>query len=218
MRYFWHAMVGILTLALIIFVFFAFSLNSSNKITFTDNTTLSQPSITIADPSIGDDDAAMTIVNFGDYQCEACATLDETLTSIAETFPGQIRLVWKDMPNSSLHTEATNAAVAARCAEKQDKFFEYHAYLFANQSSLGSDLYIALAEQLGLKASSFTRCVENADTLPLVQRSYEEGVALQIAATPTVFLNGERYTGSLTESSLTSAIRAMLAEISAGTE
>lgn len=204
-------MIAILTLALIIFVFFAFSLNSSHRITFTDSEALTTPSVTIADPSLGADDAAVTIVNFGDYQCEACADLDEALTAVAEEFPGQIRLVWKDMPNSSIHPEATNAAVAARCAAKQDAFFEYHAYLFSNQASIGPALYTALADELGLKSSSFTRCVENADTLPLVQRSYEEGLALGIAATPTIFMNGERYSGSLTQASLTSAIRSLLA-------
>lgn len=204
-------MIAILTLALIIFVFFAFSLNTSHQITFTDDDAPTQPSITIADPSIGADDAAVTIVNFGDYQCEACADVDEALTAVAEEFPGQIRLVWKDMPNSSVHPEATNAAVAARCAAKQDKFFEYHAYLFANQSSISPSLYTALAEKLELKSSSFARCIENQDTLPLVQRSYEEGLALGIAATPTIFINGERYTGSLTQASLTSTIRSLLA-------
>ncbi len=204
-------MVAIIVLALIIFVFFAFSLNTKNAITFTDGDAPTAPTVTIADPSIGEDDAQITIVNFGDYQCEACADLDETLTAIAEAFPGQIRLVWKDMPNSSVHPEATNAAVAARCAAKQDKFFEYHAYLFANQSSLGPALYAALAEELELKTSSFTRCVDGNDTLPLVERSYEEGLALGIAATPTIYINGERYTGSLTESSIATAIRALLA-------
>lgn len=211
MRFFWHAMIAILTLALIIFVFFAFSLNTSHNITFTDGEAPTAPSVTIADPSIGADDAAITIVNFGDYQCEACADLDEALTAIAEQFPGEIRLVWKDMPNNSMHSEATNAAVAARCAGKQDKFFEYHAYLFANQSSIGPDLYTALADELALKSSAFTRCVDNQDTLPLVERSYEEGLALQIAATPTIFINGERYSGSLTQASLTSTIRSLLA-------
>lgn len=212
MRYFWHGMIAILALALVIFVFFAFSLNSSHRIRFTDTNAPTAPTVTIADPSIGADSARVTIVNFGDYQCDGCAKLDETLTAVAATFPGDIRLVWKDMPNDSVHAEALNAAVAARCADKQDKFWEYHAYLFANQSSLSADLYTALADQLGLKASTFARCIEKQETLALVQKSYDEGVALNIAATPTIFLNGTRYTGSMTESAITSTVRSLLAQ------
>lgn len=211
MRYFWHAMMAIIVFALIIFTFFAFSVNSSNRITYTDADAPTAPTVTIADPSIGPDDAAITIVNFGDYQCDACAQLESTLAEVAEMFPGQVRIVWKDMPNNSVHPEAVRAAVAARCAGKQDKFFAYHSYLFANQSSLGEALYTALAEELELKTASFARCVENEDTLPLVQRSYEEGITLGIAATPTIFINNERYTGSLTLSSIASIIRSLLA-------
>lgn len=212
MRYFWHGMIAILTLALVIFVFFAFSLNASHRISFTDTDALQSPTITVADPVLGDDSARVTIVNFGDYQCEGCARLDEALSSVAETFPGDIRLVWKDMPNDSVHAEALNAAIAARCADAQGKFWEYHAYLFANQSSLSTAFYPALAEELGLKTSAFARCLNDDTTRARVQKSYEEGVALSIAATPTIFLNGTRYTGSMTESAITAAIRTLLAQ------
>jgi protein-disulfide isomerase len=65
----------------------------------------------------------------------------------------------------------------------------------ANQSILGPELYTQLATTLELKDKQFARCLEDQATLPLVQRSFEEGVALGITATPTLYINGQRQTG-----------------------
>lgn len=211
MRYFWHAIVSIVVLALIVFLFFAFSVRSEHRISFTDDLPeLTEPTITVADPVAGLSDARVTIVNFGDYQCAACADVDEAIANLVADYPDNIRVVWKDMPNAESHDEALGAAMAARCAGKQDAFFTYNAYLFANQSRLGDDLYAALAQELGLKEKAFASCLENKDTLPLVQKSYEEGLALRVTATPTLFINGERYTGSISESALRAAVRGLL--------
>lgn len=211
MRYFWHAIILLGVVAGITFLFFAFSVGSEHRITFTDDLPdLTEPTITIADPVQGPDTAAVTIVNFGDYQCESCADLENDLAELMDEFEGNIRLVWKDMPNTESHPEALNAAIAARCAEKQDKFFEYHAYLFANQTQLSPELYTAVAQQLGLKERSFAKCYENQDTLAFVQKSYEEGLALDLTATPTLFVNGERITGAPNKDDLRSMIRSII--------
>lgn len=211
MRAFWHFITAIAFIGILTFLFFAFSLRADHRIAFTDDLPeLTEPTVTIADPSIGPKEALVTIVNFGDYQCDSCQTLDEALTELRDDYQDEVRLVWKDMPNPSVHDEALNAAVAARCAGEQDKFFEYHAYLFANQESLNSELYPAIAEELGLKETKFKNCFEQQDTLPLVERSYEEGLALDVAATPTIFINGERYTGNITVLELRQAVEAAL--------
>lgn len=213
MRYFWHAIISIGLLAFIVFVIFGFSVDVKDDITFTDDLPeLTEPTVTIADQAIGPSDAPVTIVNFGDYACDACATLDEVLTAVHTEFPDQVRIVWKDMPNTTAHPEALTAALAAHCAAKQDdeQFFTYQAYLFANQNNLGTELYASLATELGLKESTLTRCIENQDTYALVQRGYEEGLALKITATPTMYINGERYAGSMTVGELKTAIRALL--------
>lgn len=211
MRYFWHALIAIGFLALIVFIFFIFSLNRENRITFTDDLPeLTEPTVTIADPVLGAEDATVTIVNFGDYQCQACGEIEETLAEVLQEYPDDVRVVWKDMPNSTSHAQAINAAVAARCAAKQDAFDAYHAYLFANQNQLDDEIYTEIARTLNLKERAFQNCFENQDTLPLVQRSYEEGLALDVTATPTVFINGERFTGTLSKNQLIGAIEAAL--------
>lgn len=213
MRYFWHAIITIVVISLIVFLFFVFSVRVNDNITFTDEIpAITTPTITIADPQSGPVDAPVTIVNFGDYGCEDCADAETALADLSNAYPGKIRIVWKDMPNTSLHPEALNAAMAARCVKEQEDeaFFPYHAYLFANQADLGPELYAALAAQMGLKESVFNRCLEGEDTYALVQKSYEEGLALRINATPTLFINGERYTGAISRNQLEAKIRAFI--------
>ncbi len=213
MRYFWHAIIAITLLAAAMFAFFFLSIQTKNHISYTDELpTLSAPEVTIADPSLGPATARVTIVDFGDYACPSCKSVDSTLTELSNIYPNDLRIIWKDMPNTSAHPEALNAAMAARCAAKQDSsiFFLYHDNLFANQGSLGTELYSTLATQLGLKAETLTNCLTKQDTLPLVQRTYEEGLALKISATPTIFINGARFTGTLAKSDINAAIKAAL--------
>jgi len=212
MKYFWHFVISIGALALILFAFFGASLRFGNSITYTDQTIVTQPTITFLDPTLGPADAKATVVVYGDYGCDACATLDKTLVTLAaDSFPNDLRIVWKDMPNTSQHAEALNAAIAARCAGDQNQFWQYHTLLMNNSNTLGIDLYTTIAAQLNLKASPFSSCITQQTPAPIIQQSYEEGLALGISATPTVFFNGTRYTGALDEGTLKAMIRQAIA-------
>lgn len=213
MKYYWHFVISISVLSVILFAFFGASLRFGNNIHYTDQNTVTAPSVTFVDPTIGNANAKVTIVTYGDYGCDGCATLDETLvTLVADDFPTDIRLVWKDMPNTSQHAEALNAAIAARCAGDQGKFWQYHALLMANHNSLSSELYQTFATQLGLKTSTFSTCVSEKTPAPLIQQSYEEGLALNVSATPTIFVNGTRYTGAVDHGTLKAMVRQILAQ------
>lgn len=207
--FFWHILVTLGAIAVIIILFFIFSVDVQDKITYTDEETITAPEITIADPTRGEKDADITVVAYGDYECPACANVDAVLNTLGEEGTYSLRLVWKDMPNASAHPEAVNAAIAARCAGEQKKFWEYHDALMENRATLGNDLYLSLADDFGLKSGAFERCLSNQETLPLVERGYEEGLALRITATPTLYINGERYSGGLTLSELTRAFDAL---------
>ncbi len=206
MKYFWQFIAVIASVTLVIFLFFALSVKTKDSIVYTGQVAVTQPEVTSADPQIGPTNAKITLVNYADFQCAACAELEPIFKALVKNYGTSVRLVWKDMPNSSVHPEAIPAAVAARCAGKQNKFWEFHDTLMANQSLLSSELYIQVATELKLKANAFNQCVTNQDTLPLVQRGYDEGTALHITATPTLFINGERYTGNLTLAELSSII------------
>lgn len=195
------------------FAFFGASLPFGNKIEYTDKIIPTEPTITFVDPSVGKTDAKATVVLFGDYGCSTCATLDGTLISLlADDFPNDLRLVWKDIPNTTQNMESFNAAVAARCAGDQGKFWEYNALLMTNQNSLSAELYNTLAIQLALKSSQFASCMVDQAPAPIIQRTYEEGIALGISATPTIFINGTRYTGAIDKGTLKTMIRQILAQ------
>ncbi len=214
MKYFWHFVISINLLAIILFAFFGVSLPFGNKITYTDQVAITTPTITFIDPVLGKADAKVTLVVFSDYGCGACASFDKTLVNlVADSFPNDLRVVWKNMPNTSQNKEAMNAAMAARCAGDQNQFWQYHTLLMANQVSLNATLYTSLADQLKLKPDVFSTCLTNATPAPIIQQTYEEGIALGISATPTFFLNGSRYTGSIDEGTLKTMIRQAIANV-----
>ena len=158
---------------------------------------LEVPSVSIINPSRGSAGAKITIVEFGDYQCEACRDLAASLETIRRDFPDSVRIVWKDLPNESLHSEATPAAIAARCAQEQGGFWTYQDLLFTQMNLLGSSTYTAIAQALELNMDSFNRCISSRAPLPKIQRDYEEAIALSLTATPTIFVNEERYVGAI---------------------
>lgn len=158
--------------------------------------TLKEPIINSSDPRLGNLQAENTIVIFSDFQCPYSAQIIQTLTGLLEKYPNKILIIWKDFPNP-LHPQATSAALAARCAQSQGKFWEYHDYLYANQEKLGAELYQQIAAQLGLDASKFNQCLNNQETLPLVEVCYQEGIALNLDATPYLFINGQRLSGAV---------------------
>ena len=76
-----------------------------------------------------------------------------------------------------------------------------------NQASLGAELYNTLAIQLALKSSTFASCMNQQTPAPIIQQTFEEGLALGITATPTIFINGTRYTGAIDKGTLKTIIR-----------
>ena len=111
---------------------------------------------------------------------------------------GTLRLEWKDFPYQG--RESVDAALAARAAQAQGKFWEYHDLIYANQSSGNSGGYseeslTALAEEAGLDVDRFRRDLESARYEAAVQADFEEGQGLGISGTPTFFINGSVLVG-----------------------
>lgn len=176
---------------------------------------LDAPTVTFGNPTQGPKDAKVVVYVFGDYQCSPCAEFEDALHQLTAEFPKDVRLVWKDMPNSAQHPEAIGAAVAARCADEQGAFWQYHDLLMQNQGSLGAKNYVPFAAQLGLDLQPFQSCVDNEQTKPLVQRDYDEGQRLRIDSTPYIFVNKRRITGAISYEQLRGFVSAALAETEA---
>ena len=168
--------------------------------------TLDKPILKTTDPRIGTASAKNTVIVFSDFQCPHCADLAQTLSQFLAKYRDKILLIWKDFPNP-VFPQAKSAAVAARCAQLEDKFWEYHDFLYANQESLGKTVYQEIAKQLGLNIDAFNQCLENQETLPLVEDDFQEGQALKIDGTPYLFINGQRVSGAVTLEELEKIIK-----------
>jgi protein-disulfide isomerase len=164
------------------------------------------------DPAWGPTDAPVIIVEFGDYQCPYCKQFhDETLPQISETYEGQIRFVFRDFPLSGVHPWAQKAAEASECADDQERFWDYHDLLWANQSALDVDSLEAYAAQLGLDTATFDDCLDSGANAEEVQNDFEDGVSYGVAGTPTFFVNGIKVVGAQPFSVFQTMIDSLLA-------
>jgi protein-disulfide isomerase len=142
-------------------------------------------------PSLGPADAAITIIEFSDYQCPYCRKWQlEAWPKIQAAYPGKIRLVYRDFPLYSIHPESEAAAIAADCAGDQQKYWEFHDLLFSDQLPLGQDSYIKYATQVKLNVDLFTECITAQKFKENVSSNYSYASNLGVNSTPTFFVNG----------------------------
>ena len=110
------------------------------------------------DRVLGADEAVVTLVEYGDFQCPFCRATTPVIKRLMAEHKGRLRLVWKDSPLPS-HPDARPAAEAARCAADQGKFWDYHDKLFDNQKSLNKGKLRDYAKQVKLDQAAFDSCV-----------------------------------------------------------
>ena len=147
--------------------------------------------------SLGPADAPITIVEFSDYQCPYCKRWhDEVYASLMAAYPGQIRIVYRNLPLTSIHPQAMPAAEASLCAGEQNAFWQYHEKLFENSASLSDDLYPALASDLGLDAASFESCLAERKYQDEIKADMQFAIGLGVQSTPTFFINGLALVGA----------------------
>jgi protein-disulfide isomerase len=142
-------------------------------------------------PSRGLASAPVTIVEFSDYECPYCGEFfQETLPLLMTNYvnKGQVRLVYRDFPMSSLHPRAMKAAEAARCAGDQQRYWEYHDALFKNQVSLEDSDLVQRALTLKLDTAAFHRCLGSGQQVDAIQGSVAEGQRAGVEGTPSFFI------------------------------
>jgi protein-disulfide isomerase len=109
---------------------------------------------------------------------------------LLEKYPGKVKLVHKDFPIRS-HRFALKAAMAARAAGRQGKYWEFHDELYKNYKSLNNDKINEIAKQVGLNETEFQQDLRNSELLDQIRQDYEEGIRLGLRGVPTVFINGK---------------------------
>lgn len=173
----------------------------------TPNPTPTWPSQTPeGDPVKGSPDAPVTIIEYSEYQCPFCARfMQETLPLIEENYiaTGKVRLIFRNFP---VHQQAVVAAGAAICAQKEDKFWQMHDTLFAQQSEWsGNPDFIALlegyAQDIGLDVEQFTSCLipeegEEPEWFAKLKRDFEAGQEAGVQGTPSFLINDQLVVGA----------------------
>lgn len=162
-------------------------------------------------PTLGPKDAPVTVIEFGDFQCPFCKRSEDAVKAIREKYGDRIKLVYMDFP-LSFHPHAMPAANAARCAEAQGKFWQYHDALFADQSKLEPNDLKAAAKTLGLDTAKFNACFDKNEYDQAIQKDLEEGHRLNVNGTPTFFINGRELVGAQPAESFVSIIDQELAK------
>jgi protein-disulfide isomerase len=147
------------------------------------------------DPAKGVDSAPVTIVEFADFRCGYCRRfLEQTMAPLLETYGENVRFVYRDYP--ILGNDSVTAALAGECAQQQNKFWEFHDLVYANQDDLSIDALSAHAAELEMDVEAFAACIDSEETAAMVQRDYEAGQQLGVSGTPTFFINGRMLVGA----------------------
>jgi protein-disulfide isomerase len=162
-------------------------------------------------PSLGTADAKVTIVAFSDFQCPYCAESAKTLKRLKDAHGSAVRLVFHHYP-LAFHERAKPAAQAAIAAHAQNKFWEYHDLLFANQTALSPEALEAYAQQLKLDVTRFRASTGDAATLAALDADKQLGDSVHVRGTPTVFVNGKRLDNGVEYDAVNEAVQAALAQ------
>ncbi|MEP6895074.1 MAG: thioredoxin domain-containing protein [Chloroflexota bacterium] len=140
--------------------------------------------------SIGPADAPITIVEFSDYQCPFCRRWHQQVYEpLLAAYPGKIKLVYRNLPLTSIHPDAQAAAEAAMCAGEQNVYWQYHDKLFSGEV-LGSGAYKQYAQELNLNMTSFDTCLSDHKYQAAIKTDSDFALKLGISSTPTFFING----------------------------
>jgi len=152
------------------------------------------------EPNFGTPGAPVVLVEFSDFQCPFCKDEANMLRqNLLTAYPKQVRLYFKTFPLESLHPWARAAAIASRCVYRQQAgaFWDYHDWIFSHQAEITPDnLKDKIMEwakgQKDLDALQLNQCIDTKATDAEVQKDLDEGHALVITGTPTLFVNGRR--------------------------
>lgn len=169
-------------------------------------------------PVMGNKDAKVKVIEFADFQCPFCSQWFKTvepnmISDYVKT--GKIAFYWRDYP--FLGQESTDSANAARCANEQNRFWDFHNYLYTNQGQENSGTFSKdnlkkFAATLGLNTQQFNDCVDSGKYAKDVQTDLSDGQKAGVNGTPTVFINGVPVVGAQPYTAFKSAIDAALAK------
>jgi protein-disulfide isomerase len=150
--------------------------------------------------------AAVTLVEYGDYQCSQCVKSHQLIVAIQVQFSSQFCFIFRHFPRTNLHPLAQHAAEAVEAAASQNKFLEMHDRLFSLPQALDDASLVEHALALGLNVNQFLKEMSEDLHVPRVFEDLENGLKNGVKQTPTFFVNGLRFDGDWEHSALRKAI------------
>jgi protein-disulfide isomerase len=175
-------------------------------------TDLAEPVDPEVDHVRGPDEARVTVVEYGDFECPHCGRAEPVVRQLLQRFGGELRFVFRHLPLVDVHEHAELAAEAAEAAGAQGKFWEMYDQLFAHQDALELTDLEEYARRIGLDVERFSADLESRRSALRVARDLANADVSGVAGTPTFFINGRRHYGAYDIRSLTTAILAELGD------
>jgi protein-disulfide isomerase len=154
------------------------------------------PPVSERDHIAGPDDAPVTLVEYGDFECPYCGMAYPIVKAAQRELGSQLRFAFRHFPLAESHPHARLAAQAAEAAAAQGHFWEMHDMLYEHQEALAPKDIIGYAESLGLDSAKLARDLEAGTFAKRVRDDFRNGVRSGVNGTPTFFVNGDRYDGS----------------------
>jgi Na+/H+ antiporter NhaA len=156
----------------------------------------------------GPEHAAVTLVEYGDYECPYCGQAEVVIRQLLDSFGDDLRYVWRHLPLSDVHANAQMAAEAAEAAAAQDAFWEFHDRLLTHQEELTPRELRRHAAELGLDVEPFWDALRRREHAARVADDVASADASGVAGTPSFFINGKRHEGAYDIDALTTAVTA----------
>lgn len=155
----------------------------------------------------GGDDALVTLVEYGDFECSYCGQAESIVRELLASFGDDLRYVWRHLPLNDVHTSAQLSSEAAEAASAQGRFWEYYDALLAHQDTLTPEDLRRYAEQLHLDVERFWEELRHHVHAPRIARDVSSADTSGVSGTPTFFINGRRHHGAYDVETLSTAVQ-----------
>jgi protein-disulfide isomerase len=175
---------------------------------------LQKPRVLVAhDPARlrGNPEAPVVIVEFSDFQCPYCRSVEPTLKKLLAKYEGRVSLAFRDLPLRDMHPQAQLAAQASRCAGEQGHFWEYHDRLLENPNKLSREGLVEQARGLRVDEKQFDSCLASGRYKAHIEQERQLGLKAGLTGTPGFFINGSMLSGNLPQEAFERTIEAELA-------
>jgi protein-disulfide isomerase len=156
--------------------------------------------------------SVVSVIEYGDFQCEACKSMAPVISNLVSTYNGKVRFMWRDFPIEDQHPDALNAAIVARCAGLQGKFWDAYDALMAAHG-FDERTYRDLANRLHLDLSLFSACRQDPAVADAIHADFQAAKADGIKTVPFIFVGTKQFEGVIDPVTLKSALDAQMTSL-----